>query len=350
MLNLMIIDDEENIRLGIAEGIDWHSYDLNVCCTAKNGEEALSLAKIHLPEIILFDINMPLLDGLSFLKQAKLFLPQSKYIVLSGYSEFEYARTALKLEVFDYLLKPIAPNSLIETVLRAKEQLLVHQPFQKFVLDFQKSLEEEFCQQLLSGNSFCLKSCSDLLDIYYTRHNFNFSFNQDSAIHLAQYLIFDISGLPENFRTHMNEVLSELSLAIPELSFFNLKEILLTKVSQYLMTYSAAPSPRNEVDHLKIFIEDNYSLDLNLKNLAEKVYMNPNYLSTLFKNQVGDTIGNYITKIRITHAKNLLSNSDLKINAIAQMTGYQNANYFSYAFKKQTGMTPNEYRNTNQHF
>lgn len=122
MLKVMVVDDEENIRLGIVEGIDWGSYGLEVACQAENGREALELAQQHRPDIILLDINMPFVNGVEFSKQARHFLPHSRIIILSGYSDFEYAKESIKYGVSEYLLKPVSPGELMEAIVKVFSQ------------------------------------------------------------------------------------------------------------------------------------------------------------------------------------------------------------------------------------
>ena len=93
------------------------------------------------------------------------------------------------------------------------------------------------------------------------------------------------------------------------------------------------------------YIQSNYrETELCLENIAENVYLSPNYLSSLFKKKMGKTISQYITDVRVQHAKELLRDRSMKLYDVAIKTGYKDANYFTKIFKKAVGVTPSEYR------
>jgi len=99
------------------------------------------------------------------------------------------------------------------------------------------------------------------------------------------------------------------------------------------------------IDKTKDYIIQNLEQDLSLLLLAEKVFLNPSYLSILFKKKVGCNISDFIKAERLKKACQLLVESRMKINEIARLVGYPNATYFGKFFKQETGMTPLEYRN-----
>lgn len=116
MQKIIICDDEITIRTGLMELIGKHYPKLVIAGAASNGYEAVQLILDHHPDVVLMDINMPGLSGLEVMEKTGIQSPQTKFIVLSGYSEFEYAQKAIRLKVFDYLLKPVDRRKLLETV------------------------------------------------------------------------------------------------------------------------------------------------------------------------------------------------------------------------------------------
>lgn len=122
MLKVLLVDDEEEIREGMARGINWTELGFERPLTAENGVEALDLAEKYRPDVIITDIQMPLMDGLDFIEQASKLLLVTKFIVFSGYDLFEYAQKAVSLKVDKYLLKPFSAADLVKvlTELRAK--------------------------------------------------------------------------------------------------------------------------------------------------------------------------------------------------------------------------------------
>lgn len=114
---ILIADDEPMIRDGLSEMIKEFNFPISIVGEACNGMEALKLAKMFEPDIILTDICMPKLSGLEFLKQLnECGNKEAKIIIISGFNEFEYARTAISLGVSAYLLKPINEEDLRKTI------------------------------------------------------------------------------------------------------------------------------------------------------------------------------------------------------------------------------------------
>jgi two-component system response regulator YesN len=123
MIHLLIIDDEEEIRMGISHTIEWEAHGINICGLAENGKEAIEKIELFHPEIILLDIRMPVINGLQVLEYIKSHHYTTKSIILSGYDDFSYAQTAIKNGASDFLLKPCQPQEILETVLKIKSQV-----------------------------------------------------------------------------------------------------------------------------------------------------------------------------------------------------------------------------------
>lgn len=109
----MIVDDEPDIREGLKYLIDWEGHGFTICGEAENGRDALEQISVLSPDIVISDIRMPELDGLELLKKVHEAGSWIKFIILSGYSEFEYAKRAIKYKIADYLLKPVDEDELI---------------------------------------------------------------------------------------------------------------------------------------------------------------------------------------------------------------------------------------------
>lgn len=123
MYNVMLVDDEEEIRVAIEKKIDWAELDFNVVGSASNGWDALDMALERHPDVVLTDINMPFMNGLEFSKRLKAELPDTKFVILTGYDEFEYAKEAIELSVVEYILKPVDSDELYQLFSRLKVRL-----------------------------------------------------------------------------------------------------------------------------------------------------------------------------------------------------------------------------------
>ena len=123
MFKVMIIDDETIIRTGIKNIINWKQFDCKICAEASDGEEGAALIKQHSPDIIITDIRMPGIDGLKMINEIKDVVPDCKIIVLTGYRDFDYVQEAIKLDVFDFVLKPTKIEELTAVIDRAVNEL-----------------------------------------------------------------------------------------------------------------------------------------------------------------------------------------------------------------------------------
>lgn len=124
MLRLIIVDDEKIIRESIRSLIDWESLGIEVVGVCKNGLEAYDAILDSYPDIVLTDIKMPGLSGLELIEKLNDTRENIQFIILSGYSEFEYAKQAMRFGIRHYLLKPCNENQIIEAIEDVKKSLL----------------------------------------------------------------------------------------------------------------------------------------------------------------------------------------------------------------------------------
>ncbi|OCT12292.1 hypothetical protein A8709_31145 [Paenibacillus pectinilyticus] len=122
-MKILIVDDEEAIHEQLKACIPTEALGWEIVGEAYHGEEACRLVEEHQPDIVITDIKMPLLDGLSFMEWMKKRAFTGKVIVLSGYGDFQYSRPAFLLDAFDYLLKPLQEVELVRTLTKAVEEL-----------------------------------------------------------------------------------------------------------------------------------------------------------------------------------------------------------------------------------
>ena len=122
MLKVLIVEDEVIIRKGLVHTIDWLSMDCTVVGDACDGLEGLKLIEKYKPDLVITDIRMPLMNGIEMLDMA---LKNNKFhsIILTSYSEFEYAKQAISLKVFEYLLKPVDEEKLVFIIENVKSSI-----------------------------------------------------------------------------------------------------------------------------------------------------------------------------------------------------------------------------------
>lgn len=123
MLSVLIVDDEPAAIDAMVQIVNWEEINLSVCARAYNGKEGLEKFRELLPDIVLTDVRMPLMDGIEMSRQIKAESPDTMIILVSGYNEFEYVQSALQFGAIEYLLKPTDPDKLHQVLCKAAGQI-----------------------------------------------------------------------------------------------------------------------------------------------------------------------------------------------------------------------------------
>lgn len=157
MIKVFLVEDEIIIREAIHKMIPWAEYGFELIGEAKDGEMALPLIKKSKPDVLITDIKMPFMDGLTLSRLVKKDLPNTKIIIISGYDDFDYARQAITLGIEQYLLKPISKDEFLEVLegIRSKykkenEQKLYYQKFENEIKAYEKNAQRDFFELLVS--------------------------------------------------------------------------------------------------------------------------------------------------------------------------------------------------------
>ena len=236
-LRVLLVDDEIMIREGFKRLFDWEGHDCQVVGEAADGMEALAQIDALLPDIVIMDINIPIMNGLKVIQVSRMKHPNTAFVIVSGYDDFSYCREALRLQITDYILKPVN--------------------------------YEEF------------GTCIDNL-----------------------------------------------------------------KISLFQQRLSAEPEQQEErtITGITRYLQEHLAEEMSLSILAEQFHLNPQYISQLFKSEIGVGFLAYLTNIRMEKAKKLLLSSSLPIADVAEQSGYGDYRVFTKVFKKAEGITPSQYR------
>lgn len=158
LYTVILVDDEEEVRQAIIRKLEWEAIGFQVIGYAENGEEALELAERLRPDVVMTDIKMPFMDGLTLCRKLREILRHTKLVIFSGFDEFEYAKEAIKLEVEEYILKPINAAELKNIFERIKLQLDKEvdekrnmDKLRKYYLDSLPTMREQFLVGLIEG-------------------------------------------------------------------------------------------------------------------------------------------------------------------------------------------------------
>lgn len=148
---LVIVDDDQIILRRLSKGTPWEKHGFQVVAAHTNGEDGLEAIRQLRPQVVLTDIRMPFMDGLELTERLKAELPDIQIIMMTSYDEFEFAQKALKLKVYDFVLKPLEEAKLLETVIRAGDEWEREQDLAKKVMEGVPLLRQRFFENLLYG-------------------------------------------------------------------------------------------------------------------------------------------------------------------------------------------------------
>jgi two-component system, response regulator YesN len=397
MLKVLIADDEPKIRKGLFESVNWKELDMEVIGLAKDGEEAYKIACIEKPDICLVDICMPAINGLDLIEKLKEASPQAITIIITGHDEFDYAQKAVKLKVFDYLLKPIDEEELTRIIEKAKneiegniarqksyewanEQLKKSMPVLKFkfITDWIKGqlTRQEIEEQLEFHN---INSDDKMGVVLLKVHGSAFA-DKPNIEWERQLLFFAVQNILEehlkdvgdfNLIRDENDNFVAITNITSESHWNELKRSVEDNIERYLRhrvtLYSEETSEKGcdvpavyealirkmqaeslclpLIKKVRLYIERNYTnSELSLQSIAEEFKISLSYLSRLFKQEMGMSFIDYLIKVRISKAIKLMNDPQVKIYEIADEVGYSSQHYFCAAFKKLLGVSPSEYR------
>ena len=158
MLKTFLAEDEIVVRENIKKMVPWEQYGFELVGEASDGEMALPLIKKLKPDLLITDIKMPFMDGLTLCKVVKKELPDIKIVILSGYDYFNYAKEAIGIGVEDYLLKPITKNAFLERLCEIrsryeheKSQREYYEQFHREMQEYEQNSSRDFFEGLISG-------------------------------------------------------------------------------------------------------------------------------------------------------------------------------------------------------
>ena len=158
MFKVFLVEDEIVVREGIRNNIHWEQYGFICAGDAPDGELALPLIRQIQPDLLITDIRMPFMDGLSLIELVRSELPRTKIVIISGYDDFAYAQRAIRLGVDQYLLKPIIKDKMVEILIELHKKMEAEQQQQEYLARFQREVHEyevfsrrRFFEQIVAG-------------------------------------------------------------------------------------------------------------------------------------------------------------------------------------------------------
>ncbi len=148
--SVIVAEDEELLLTNLVHKIQNTQLGFEILGTAQTGKQALELVKQYSPDLVITDIKMPIMDGIELLDAIHLTFPTIRFIIISGFSDFDYAKQAIRLKVNDYLLKPIDSDQLYTSLLKVKTDLDIEKASYETVFNLNElSTSKEYIAEIL---------------------------------------------------------------------------------------------------------------------------------------------------------------------------------------------------------
>lgn len=341
MFNVQIVDDEPIVRTGLKKLIPWEKYGFKVVCEAQNGVEALEQLDKYKIDVSITDIEMPVMNGIDFIKKVSNMKTKPVIVILTAYEEFQYAKTAIDYGVMGYILKPIVENQICETLEHIKKSLAI-----TVNRDFNSELDNKLIDAVLLTDQ---KAFEIMEKIIGEEKEYGESDISGTCYRLYYILEGIINKVNKKFN-NLNKIEKlDLYLDLKKERFVTKDDLLLefrneiTRIFNILKNYYLMY--KNNIVRIACkYVIEHIDEKIGLIEVSEALGISKNYFCSLFKQETGESFLNFVTRMKMQRAKYLLTEKDMKIYEVCNYLGYSDTAYFSKLFKKYCDMTPYEYK------
>lgn len=367
---VLIVDDEAMPRKVLKEHLPWESLKIAQIVQASDGLEAIEQARLYKPDIIISDVKMPRMNGLEMASEIRGFCPQCQFIFLSGYSDKEYLKSAIRLKAASYVEKPIdleeIEEALTEVVSELEKLQKEDNPDSERLLFFRGNEKTDIAlnSRIFQIDQDQLDSIADMIrhrkdtdtenvlrrlhremrqcegtDPSYLRH----LYRQIVYLFLAAAENYNISSLIRNSDYYLYTASQQETLS-------QLWDTLLAISKTYFASFQRSDMDMDIVSRVDRYLEQHYrNSGLTVQDAAHDLGFTNTYLCAAYKKSCGKTINQRLTQLRIHHAKELLADSSRKLYEVGRNVGYADGKYFTRLFTRETGLSPKEYRERHRH-
>lgn len=296
MYKVILVDDEEEVRNGILKKIDWKEYGFEIAGQAENGKDALDLTEKVIPDVVITDIKMPFMDGIQLSEQIRKKFPSAKIIILTGFDQFEYAQKAIKLDVSEYVLKPVSSKELISVLIKVKNKIddeiaqrdnvqVLKEHYIKSIPILREKFLASLIQNKLNKNEIQTKAR-------------NFGINFEGENYLVSALCIDLNN---NYHSEVNCESGLIDDELLNFAVFNIAEEIVNKYklgiifryNEYIIVISSSKEDNGEkltsqtiaiLEEIKMYVEKYLKVAINAG--VGDIYNNISDVSISYKNAI----------------------------------------------------------------
>ena len=350
-MKIVIADDEVLVRKGISMTIPWEELGIDEVFEASDGQQAFDIISKHSIDILLTDIKMPKMNGLELLQKVSEISPNTVNIVLSCVNDMECVREAMKFnKAVDYIPKLTMNTDELKSVIRRASTFVkntengsmgektnsIPRFFEaEYETCLRRSLEYETQEEL----------CKVLKQIFEAASILGINWKKSRE---WEELINVFTSVGKKYGIYKKDIMLD-RLWVLKREAESLKELEEEMYCMAVQTRNAIQEEKRKsydkgIQAASEYIAKNYAKNLKLGEVAEYIGMSESYFSRYFKKVMGEGFSEYLNKIRVEKAQELLKNKRVTMQEAAENVGYSNAAYFAQIFKNLTGVSPKTYQ------
>lgn len=349
---VILADDDELFRKNLVELIDWKTCGLSIAGEACNGLEALALLRRVDADIVICDIKMPGMNGLDVLSRCDT--AHVKFIMLSGYGNFQFTRDAIRYNAFDYALKPVNPEEFSGILMRAVEALNAarsnYMTAMKANLGIRKLMVDQYeslLVHLIEAHDYA--GICEYVDGFFAEAAVSGTPDgpKSACLEFAALMdkvcgTFKLDGLSPDI-----DMQTAAKGTMPPDFYTSLVKQRFREIVSAVVT-SKSSECKKIVREVEETIKARYNEKITLESIAKRYFINPSYFSQVFKAKTGDSFSSYLMRVRMDKAKELLLLNKFKVYQVAELVGYDSEHHFCHMFKKYAGVSPGDYTHARQ--
>lgn len=357
MIRILLVDNSRIIRAGLAKNIERRGEPFVVAGMASNGAGALEWLEGHYADVCITDVQMPVMNGLELLSHIKARYPWMSCMVISSYDDFSYAKQSLELEALEYILKPFGQDTIDKALAKVMEKIT-------------KSRSQEAAELLLRHLAANRRMLEHWVFLARTGQSEGLPLLVVDTLELLEgwvqeryYLLLPLAmawlvQVTEELKKEHHQIDlmegEDTGIGEPELGreqvrfYFRLCAVRRLEEGAYRIfrgiEQNQAAGISKTIQQAQDYIREHFAQKINLQDIADLLELSKGHLSSLFKQETGMTIWNYVVFVRMGKARELLLHTPMKTYEVALQVGYEDQTHFSQLFKEHNGLTPSEYR------
>ena len=331
MIRVLIIDDDRLSLAGLKALLPWEKYEMQVIGEASNGRDGLLFLEKHQVDLIMVDLAMPVMDGMSFIRKCRELYPNIQYVIMTFHENFEYVQEALRLGVIDYISKlKLSDENQDELFARIADAVRQHKNISE--TDSDLTAVHKIAEIIKTPLWLCDDLCFWKLEKQLTQQTLN--------LHRLEIILYESKvTLEKTDNLHLPEI-SPLTNIDDIIRYLRLCR---DEVAENVQS-SRSGTLEDRLVLAAMEINREYAQNIDVNQVADAVGFSRSYLSSSFSRYFGITINTFMRRKRVYEGMKLIIDGRTNLKDIAVMVGYDSYQYFKKVFIEIMEETPKSFQ------